>query len=289
MTGQGGSMISNERTINWNLKPPPKLVRANNSLAEGIDFREFSIGGVGSFDWCCSVLQVVVAIDNSLKVRPPGGLDFEDARPKGVSSIYLPGESVRGEWEGTGSFLGAYLPPDFVERVFERPFLAMKFTSGEHKSPIIENLLNAMRADVIEGSPGGPLFIQSVAISLLHHLHQSAEQLPLLARGGLSRKQLNILEALLNAELTSQLSIERLSREVGVSPGYLSRAFKRSTGISPHQYVLRMRVNRATQLIQTTNRSLGEIAEQVGFAGGSHMTTVFLKLTGKAPSHFRNR
>jgi AraC family transcriptional regulator len=89
--------------------------------------------------------------------------------------------------------------------------------------------------------------------------------------------------------MTSQLSIERLAREVGVSPGYLSRAFKRSTGISPHQYVLRIRVNRATQLIQTTNRSLGEIADQVGFADGSHMTTVFLKLTGKAPSHIRNR
>jgi AraC family transcriptional regulator len=282
-------MISAERKIDWNLKPPPKLVRANNSLAEGIDFREFSIKGLGSFDWCCSVLQVVVVLDSALKVRPPGRPDFENARPNGVSSIVLPGEPVRGEWDGTGSFLGLYLLPEFVERVFERPFHAMKFISGEHESPIVENLLNAMRADVAQGSPGGPLFIQSVTISLLHHLHQSAEQLPLLAKGGLPRKQLNALEALIDAELTSHLSIERLSREVGVSPGYLSRAFKRSTGISPHQYVLRTRVNRARQLIQTTNRSLGEIAEQVGFADGSHMTTVFLKMTGKAPSLFRNR
>ena len=282
-------MISSERTINWNLKPPPKLVRANNSVAEGIDFREFRIDGHGSFDWCCSVLQVVVALDTILKVRLPGRHDFEDAGPNGISSISLPGESVRGEWDGTGIFLGTYLPPDFVERVFERPFHAMKFISGEHKSPIIENLLNAMRADVAQGSPGGPLFIQSVAISLLHHLHQSAEQLPLLAKGGLSRKQLNVLEALIDAELAKPLNIERLSREVGVSLGYLSRAFKRSTGISPHQYILQTRVNRARQLIKATSRSLAEIAEQVGFADGSHMTTVFLKLTGKAPSHFRNR
>jgi AraC family transcriptional regulator len=218
-----------------------------------------------------------------------GRLDFEHPRPTGTSTIYLPGELVRGEWDGTASFLGTYLLPDFVEGIFERPFHAMKFASGELKSPIVENLLKAMRADVIQGNPGGPLFMQSVVVSLLHHLHQPAEQLPLLAKGGLSRKQLNIFEAIVDAELSSQLSIEQLSREVGVSAGYLSRAFKRSTGISPHQYVLRTRVSRARQLIQTTDRSLGEIAEQVGFADGSHMTTVFLKLTGKAPSHFRNR
>jgi AraC-like DNA-binding protein len=282
-------MISNERTISWNLKPPPKLVRANNSLAEGIDFREFNIEGIGSFDWYCSVLQIVVALDGNLKVRPPGRPEFEDARPNGVAAVYLPGEPVRGEWEGTGSFLGTYLPPDFIERVFERPFQAMKFANGEHRSPIIKNLFNAIRADVIQGSPGGPLFIQSVVVSLLHHLHQSSEQLPVFAKGGLSRRQLDIFRNLVEADLAGKLSLEQLSREVGVSSGYLSRAFKRSTGLSPHQYVLRTRVGRAKQMIQTTGRSLDEIAEQVGFADGSHMTTVFLKLTGKPPSHFRNR
>jgi AraC-like DNA-binding protein len=288
-TRQGVVVISNERTITWNLRPPPKLIRANNSLAEGIDFREFNIEGIGSFDWYCSVLQVVVVLDSDLKVRPPGRPDFVDARPNGTATIYLPGEPVRGEWEGTGSFLGTYLPPDFIEQVFERPFHAMKFANGEHRSPIIENLLNAIRADVIQGSPGGPLFIQSVVVSLLHHLHQSSEQLPLLAKGGLSRRQLDILRNLVDADLADNLGLERLSREVGVSSGYLSRAFKRSTGLSPHQYVLRARAGRARQLIKTTGRSLDEIAEQVGFADGSHMTTVFLKLTGKPPSHFRNR
>jgi AraC-like DNA-binding protein len=276
-----------ERTITWNLKPPPKLVRANNSIAEGIDFREFRIEEDGAFDWHPSVLQVTVSLDNIPRFRMSGKPDF--ALPLGTSTIYLPGEPVRGEWKGAGSYLGTYLPPDFIEGIFEQPFHRMKFTSGDLRSGIIENLLTAMRADVIQGSPGGPLFMQSVAVSLLHHLHQSPEQLPLLARGGLSRRQLDVFRDLVDVELAGKLSLKQLSREVGVSPGYLSRAFKRSTGLSPHQYVLRARVGRAKQLIQTSRRSLDEIAEQVGFADGSHMTTVFLKLTGKPPSHFRNR
>jgi AraC family transcriptional regulator len=278
-----------ERKIDWNLKPPPALVRANNSSAEGIDFREFNIEGIGSFDWYCSVLQVVVVLESNLKVRPQGRPDFEEARPNGVASVYLPGEPVRGEWEGTGSFLGTYLSPDFVERIFERPFRTMKFAGGMHESSVIENLLHAIRADVVQGSPGGPLFIQSVVISLLHYLNRSADESPLLVKGGLSRRQLNIFQDMVYTSLADQLSIEQLSRGLGVSSGYLGRAFKRSTGLSPHQYVLRTRVDRAKQLIQTTNRSLDEIAEQVGFADGSHMSTVFLKLTGKPPSHFRNR
>jgi AraC family transcriptional regulator len=108
-------------------------------------------------------------------------------------------------------------------------------------------------------------------------------------RRGLSRRQLKTLQDLIDAEFADQLSLEQLSQAAGLSPGYLSRAFKTSTGITPHQYILRIRVDRAKQLIQTTNRSLDEIAEQVGFADGSHMTSVFWKVTGRAPSHFRNR
>jgi AraC-like DNA-binding protein len=52
---------------------------------------------------------------------------------------------------------------------------------------------------------------------------------------------------------------------------------------------LQVRVERAKRLIRSGNQTLDEIAERVGFADGSHMTTVFLKLTGKSPSQFRNR
>jgi AraC family transcriptional regulator len=288
-TRQGVIMISTERTIAWNLKPPPKLVCANNSLADGVDFREFRLEENGHFDWCCSVIQVVVALDSSARFRMSGRPGFEDPPLNGTTTIYLPGTPVRGEWEGTSSYLGTYLQPDSVERIFERTFPTMEFASGEFKSPIVENLLNAMRADVLQGSPGGPLFIQSVVISLLHHLHKSAEQLPLLAKGGLSRRQLNIIRDSIDANLAGKLSLDELAREVGVSPGYLSRAFKRSMGISPHQYILRVRVERAKRLIEGSECPLDVIAEQVGFADGSHMTTVFSKLTGRPPSQFRNR
>jgi AraC-like DNA-binding protein len=283
------AVVTSERTINWNLTPAPKLFCANNAVAEGIDFREFGIEGDGSFDYECSVVQIVVNVDSSLKCRSATTEEFREPRPAGASLICLPQERIKGEWRGNGRFLGAYLNPLMVERTFERPFSSINIARGETASPIVEYLLKAIRADVLRGSPGGPAFIQSVIVSLLHHLQLSPVDYAGPAKGGLSRKQLNVLQELIDAQLDGQLSLEQLSREVGVSSGYLSRAFKISMGVSPHQYILQVRVERAKQLIRSSNQALDEIAERVGFADGSHMTTVFLKLTGKSPSQFRNR
>jgi AraC-like DNA-binding protein len=284
-------VVAGERIINWNLKPAPKLICANALNAQGIDFREFGIEGEGSFDYDCSVLQVVaIGDDSSLKVRSRGRAEFENPRPNGSSRVCLPGERVQGEWSGAADFLGIYLTPFSIERTFERPFKVTDFRSGEHTSQIISHLLGAIRADVIQGSPGGPTFAQSVVISLLHYLNQpTGGLLPRLTKRGLSRRQLKKLQDLIDAKLATELSLEQLAREAGVSPGYLSRAFKTSMGITPHRYILRVRVDRARELIETTQRSLDEIAGQVGFADGSHMTSVFWRVTGRAPSHFRNR
>jgi AraC family transcriptional regulator len=108
-------------------------------------------------------------------------------------------------------------------------------------------------------------------------------------RGGLSAKRLRILHEVIESDLAGQLNIERLAREVGLSPGHLSRAFKCSEGLSLHQYVVHLRVERAKELIETSDCSLVEIAEQVGFADSSHMATVFSRTTGEPPSRFRNR
>jgi AraC-like DNA-binding protein len=281
---------SGQRPINWNLKPSPRLICSNPLNAEGIDFREFGIGGEGSFDYDCSVLQIVSIGDNSLKVRSSARSEFEEARPNGSSRICLPGERVNGEWHGEAEFLGVYLTPFTIERIFERPFRAAEFRSGEETSKIVSHLLAAIRADVAQGSPSGPAFVQSVVISLLQYLSQTnGGLLPRLVRRGLSKRQLKVLQDLIDAEFASELNLEALSRQAGLSPGYLNRAFKISTGLTPHQYILRIRVDRAKHLIQESNRSLDEIAEQVGFADGSHMTSVFWKVCGKPPSHFRNR
>ncbi len=74
-----------------------------------------------------------------------------------------------------------------------------------------------------------------------------------------------------------------------MSTRHFCRAFRASKGISPHQYVIRRRIERARTLIEDGTLTYAEVAEMAGFADHSQMARTFRKVLGVPPSHFRNK
>lgn len=72
-----------------------------------------------------------------------------------------------------------------------------------------------------------------------------------------------------------------------MSPYHFSRMFKLSTGLPPHQYVMRQRIERAKALLTNTDLPVGVVAQEVGFASPSHFAQQFRRLVGTAPRFFR--
>jgi AraC family transcriptional regulator len=87
--------------------------------------------------------------------------------------------------------------------------------------------------------------------------------------------------------LSGRPSLTELAALLDVSTRYFCRAFRASTGLSPHQFVLRRRVERARGLIEQGELSLSETAIAAGFSDHSQMATTFRKLLHVRPSHFR--
>lgn len=86
------------------------------------------------------------------------------------------------------------------------------------------------------------------------------------------------------------LSLEQASKELDINPAYLSREFsKYFENLSFGEYIRKMRIEKAIQLIQTTNYSLTEIAYLTGFSDQSHFTRIFKKFTGQNPLSFRKK
>ncbi|MBD1838496.1 helix-turn-helix transcriptional regulator [Coleofasciculus sp. FACHB-64] len=144
---------------------------------------------------------------------------------------------------------------------------------------------------VLENNPqGSRLYAETMANALAVHLLQnySARQ-PILRdyNGGLSKHQLRQVIDYINGHLDRDLGLAELAKIVQMSPHYFTRLFKQSTGLTPHQYVIRRRVERAKELLLNGELSIAEVAYSVGFANQSHLNRHLKRLLGVTPRHIR--
>jgi AraC family transcriptional regulator len=115
-----------------------------------------------------------------------------------------------------------------------------------------------------------------------HAGHESAERDARLARDVL-RHAIRFV----NNNLDSKLRWDEIAKVVGLDPFTFGRAFKLTTGMTPHQYIIRCRLRRAMRLLAQEDLTLAAIAMEVGCACQSHLTTMFRKHLGTTPGAFR--
>lgn len=84
-------------------------------------------------------------------------------------------------------------------------------------------------------------------------------------------------------------TVDELAAQAGVTPTHFCRIFKKATGVSPHQYVMKARLNRAQHMLEQSEASMATIAESLGFTSQSHFTRAFRQFAGETPSDFRRR
>jgi AraC-like DNA-binding protein len=94
---------------------------------------------------------------------------------------------------------------------------------------------------------------------------------------------------LIERHLAKPLDLAALARSVRCDPAYLSRLFRKTYGVSPTEYLLRRRVERARHLLTRSARPIAEIAQELGFHDASHFARHFRHFAGVSPTQFRRR
>lgn len=107
-------------------------------------------------------------------------------------------------------------------------------------------------------------------------------------RGGLSPGKLRAVRTYIEDHLAEGADLGTLAGIAGMSCCHFARAFKRSTGMPAHHYLITRRISAALALIRDTDRALCEISLDVGFADQSHFTRTFVQLTGMTPGDYRH-
>jgi AraC family transcriptional regulator len=107
------------------------------------------------------------------------------------------------------------------------------------------------------------------------------------ARGGLPPRVLRRVREYIEDNIDQRITVELLAGLAKLSVCYFVRAFKQSTGITPHDYLIRRRVERTKQLLSGTDMPLSEIALAAGFADQSHFARRFRQHVGMTPRDYR--
>ena len=158
--------------------------------------------------------------------------------------------------------------------------------------PLIYQIGLALKAELELNPYKSRFYAESMAIALSAHLIQRytsvKHSIPNYS-GGLSKYQLRRAIDYIQAHLTENIPLEATAREVGISHFYFCRLFKQSTGITPHQYLIKCRIDRAKVLLKERKLSISDVAFEVGFSNQSHFTKHFKRLTGTTPKVYRDR
>jgi AraC family transcriptional regulator len=127
-------------------------------------------------------------------------------------------------------------------------------------------LVGALKAHMLRGplSGAGDIPIAAFSAHRLHHVMNAVLQHP-----------------------EDDHSIEEMAARAGLTPSHFCRVFKKANAVTPHQYVLKARLDRAQQLLSQSETSISQIADLLGFTSQSHFTRVFRQFTGRTPSDFR--
>ena len=182
------------------------------------------------------------------------------------------------------------IAPDLLKRIARESGMRAVEVVGQYGAfdPVIWHLGRTLRAELRRHRQLDGTYLQSVAVVLTRHLLSTyvTAVLPH-ENGGLPRFKLRRAIEYIHEHLAGDISFRDVAAHVRMSAYHFARMFKQSTGSSPHDYIVRCRIERAKTLLAEARLPISDVAFEVGYKSQSHFTTCFGRVTGVTPGAFR--
>lgn len=194
-------------------------------------------------------------------------------------------------WEEELSYMRLDLSPAFTDQIsteLELPHGSSTIDFGRHirlHDERVVQLTQWLFEDLKNGGLGGKLYadslIRMLAVHLIHR-YGTAYGLQKSIPKRLAHKQLDGALQYIHAYLEQDISLDDIAAAAHVSPSHLVRLFKKATGVTPHQYVIRERIRKAQKLL-LGGHPVHEVASTLGFSDQSHLHRHFKRIIGVTP------
>lgn len=239
-------------------------------------------------------LHVAIQAVDSMELRLLGRLATSDPVPRGgivlvnmesspVPTFHSPFDLVR--------FEVSQVAINAMSNAFdEKSISELKRPPFGHEDLVLFHMASALLPSFARIDRMDSLFMDQIALALHSHLTSTyggscVDPRPL--RSGLASWQIGRATQMIEANMSPDLGIVDLARECRLSPKHFARAFRRTFGVPPYQWLQERRVDRAKKLLRENEMPLLSIAESCGFTSQSHFTRVFTTIVGASPGAWR--
>lgn len=237
-----------------------------------------------------------VANQDYLERRLDGGKLLCAQMDPGVFNFVPAYRQQESLWKAEVELLEIYLPPALLERVAIEscdcvPGTIELIDRFAIRDPFLEQLAYAFKAELERGNPSDRLYLESLQTVLVGHLlrhHCSVKIADANLLGGLPKSNLHQVIDYIQNNLDHDISLVELARVAHMSAHHFGKLFKQSIGVTPHQYVLKCRIEQAKKLLANKQLSFAEISQVLGFCHQSHFINVFRRYTTLTPQQYRN-
>ncbi len=239
--------------------------------------------------------EVNVTLAGTLTTTRQSGTGKAECTAGNIGSICLTpaGQPISASWEDEYEYLAIDLNPAYVAQAAVEINLPPRLELVEiykTEDPLIQHIGLTLLTEANSQAPAGKLYAESLAQTLVLHLlknYSTANYQQANFNGGLSGYKLRRATEFINEHLEQDLSLTEIAEAVGLSQFHFARAFRRTVGMTPQQYLMQKRIERAKQLLTHGDLPLVEISLLTGFKNQSHFTTLFRKFTDLTPKVWR--
>ena len=237
----------------------------------------------------------------SLSQRPLEYLQIQDGVT--YNGLYRPGEILITpanvplfvRWKGQENCLQIQIKTEFFHNIAQETInVDSNLFQLMPQFQVIDSRLQGITKMLFEECQqeisNNQLYLDSLAnilaVNLVRH-HGTTKPVVPVYQGGLSPYQLSQVFDYVDAHLDQNIKLENLAKLLDLSQFHFSRLFKQSLGLSPYQYLIEQRIERAKQLLKETNQSILDIALNCGYNSHSHLSKQFRQVTGMTPKAYR--
>jgi AraC family transcriptional regulator len=223
------------------------------------------------------------------------GKSVRERRSAGDIAIIPAGTTHRCSWDAPAEFMVLAIEPALLQQMGQdwvnpdQIELTPRFMS--EPDGLIQGIFSNLRTEAEIGGLASHLLVDSLKTALaIHLLRNYCTTQPKSSRsGGLSQAKLTLITDYINDHLDRDLKLDEIAAIAQFSPYHFLRLFKQQMGLTPYQYVLKCRIEKAKYLLQYSELNVAEIAARTGFCDQSHLTRCFKHLVGITPKQILSR